>query len=108
MELKFTPEVKEKWLAALRSGSYKQGYEQLVSNPDEGFRYCCLGVLADVCSAWPRVAGNEVLKDSHLGEDDYLLLDEDTQAELTKINDAKVGFPAIADYIEEQVEATDE
>lgn len=38
------PEVKAKWLSALRSGEYAQTKEVLQS--DEGF--CCLGVLCDI------------------------------------------------------------
>lgn len=40
-------EVKSKWLAALRSGEYKQGRGGLYADV-EGGRYCCLGVLCDV------------------------------------------------------------
>jgi len=38
------PEIKAKWVAALRSGEYKQttGYLKLDNN------YCCLGVLCEV------------------------------------------------------------
>src|SRR6478752_3145258 len=38
--------LKAEWLAALRSGKYKQGQGGL-HNPD-GDTYCCLGVLCDV------------------------------------------------------------
>jgi hypothetical protein len=38
------PELKAKWVKALRSGEYKQGRKYL-SNYEE---YCCLGVLACV------------------------------------------------------------
>ncbi len=38
------PELKAQWLAALRSGDYKQGSHQLVRND----RYCCLGVACDL------------------------------------------------------------
>lgn len=38
------PEVKEKWVAALESGEYKQGKQALKTV--EGF--CCLGVLCDI------------------------------------------------------------
>ena len=37
-------EVKDKWVAALKSGKYKQGRGQL--NGESG--YCCLGVLTEV------------------------------------------------------------
>lgn len=36
--------IKDKWVAALRSGDYKQGREWLVVDD----KYCCLGVLCDV------------------------------------------------------------
>jgi hypothetical protein len=39
-------ELKQKWIEALRSGKYEQGRGQL---RDASNRYCCLGVLADVC-----------------------------------------------------------
>ena len=39
------PEVKTKWLEALRSGNYKQGQNYLHRGNDE---FCCLGVLCDL------------------------------------------------------------
>jgi hypothetical protein len=38
-------ELKDKWIAALRSGKYKQGKYQL---RDSDNCYCCLGVLCEV------------------------------------------------------------
>lgn len=38
------PEVKEKWVAALRSGEYRQGMNAL----RRGEQFCCLGVLCDL------------------------------------------------------------
>ena len=38
------PEVKQKWIDALRSGKYEQGSEKLRSVSG----YCCLGVLCDL------------------------------------------------------------
>lgn len=43
---KMNPQVKEKWIAALRSGKYEQGSEKLRSSQG----YCCLGVLCDLYS----------------------------------------------------------
>lgn len=37
--------MKDKWVAALRSGEYEQGYSTL---KDTSGRYCCLGVLQHV------------------------------------------------------------
>ena len=39
------PEVKAKWVAALRSGDYKQGRNALRTHDDH---FCCLGVLCDL------------------------------------------------------------
>ena len=47
-------EIKEKWLEALRSGKYKQGFTRLKQNN----RYCCLGVLCSLLPGdWQRVTG---------------------------------------------------
>ncbi len=46
LKTKMNPEVKKKWIDALRSGWYDQGSEKLRS--DQG--YCCLGVLCDLYS----------------------------------------------------------
>lgn len=42
--LKFTKELKENWLSALKSGKYIQGAGQL----RKGNSFCCLGVLCDI------------------------------------------------------------
>ncbi len=42
------PQLKEKWIAALRSSRYKQGKGELRSSDD---LFCCLGVLCDVAGA---------------------------------------------------------
>lgn len=44
--LKFTQEVKDNWLTALKSGKYKQGFVYL-KHPMDG-THCCIGVLADI------------------------------------------------------------
>ena len=43
-------EIKTKWVAALRSGKYRQGKGLLRQEPAEGGddQFCCLGVLCDV------------------------------------------------------------
>lgn len=47
---KMDPEIKAKWLDALRSGDYTQGRSFLaVKNEDtDQFDFCCLGVLCDL------------------------------------------------------------
>lgn len=42
------PKVKAKWLAALRSGEYKQGTGVLRTDYTGEDKFCCLGVLCDL------------------------------------------------------------
>lgn len=56
------PEVKRKWVEALRSGEFPQGTEYLrrltgyeASNTDQVTGYCCLGVL---CELYRRETGD--------------------------------------------------
>jgi hypothetical protein len=39
---------KEKWIAALRSGEYKQGQRRLCYQRKGGDEFCCLGVAANI------------------------------------------------------------
>lgn len=46
---KLHPEIKAQWVAALRSGEYKQGQGGLQSITADGVAtHCCLGVLCDI------------------------------------------------------------
>lgn len=46
---KLKPEVKKKWLAALRSGDYQQVKHKLRVETEDGKpSFCCLGVLCDI------------------------------------------------------------
>lgn len=42
------PEIKTKWLEALRSGEYKREEGQLRKVTSKEIRHCCLGVLCDI------------------------------------------------------------
>lgn len=45
------PEIKQRWIEALRSGEYRQGKGQLVEpGGEKGDKFCCLGVLCDIYS----------------------------------------------------------
>ena len=46
--VKMNPAVKAKWVAALRSGDYKQGRGALKATTFRGDEFCCLGVLCDI------------------------------------------------------------
>lgn len=46
---KLNPEVKEKWLTALRSGDFEQGKDALKNKSYTGTpQHCCLGVLCEI------------------------------------------------------------
>lgn len=60
------PEIKEKWLAALRSGEYKQGQCALRKKDN---KFCCLGVLADLYA-------KEMGIEWKMEEDCYKILDQ--------------------------------
>lgn len=42
---KMNPQIKEKWVNALRSGNYEQNHDGRLRNENG---YCCLGVLCDL------------------------------------------------------------
>ena len=42
------PEIKEKWIAALKSGKYVKGNGLLKHQDGEIIRQCCLGVLCEI------------------------------------------------------------
>jgi hypothetical protein len=98
-------QLKADWIAALRSGEYKQGQNKM---EDDGY-LCCLAVLC-------RVAGVEYPSDAFdldhkalRGFRDECSLGDNTdgiQAQLISLNDDKeYGFSKIADWIEVNVEA---
>ena len=97
-------ELKAKWLAALRSGEYKQGMGFLF-NAVEGC-YCCLGVL-NICAgkSAPEIDGLAI------GDTDRLIYpgdgpedsDGDHVMKLMRMNDSGSSFVEIADWIEKNL-----
>lgn len=45
------PDIKTRWVAALRSGDYAQGQDFLARNVNGVVEHCCLGVLCDLAAA---------------------------------------------------------
>lgn len=107
-------ETKDKWIAALRSGEYKQGNSRLRYDDELGSSFCCLGVLCEVM-------GKEVHR-SRLGTEGYLfswsgggvrkctaelpsvIIGLDVQRKLMAQNDDLYwSFSKIADWIEENI-----
>ena len=122
MASKFTKELKNKWLAALRSGEYKQGQDYLCKiNKDGSREYCCLGVLAEVSELYDKrdIGGpgeiGYVPKDHSDYNGEMLVFDNNDnilspieQSDLASMNDQGTDFVDIANYIEENVKAWDE
>lgn len=78
---------REKWVAALRSGEFKQAREALMNNAYEdgdyvGIGYCCLGVLCEVFKRETGLGG--WLRDDEDGslgtEDTKFVVDEELDA----------------------------
>lgn len=105
-------EIKEEWLAALKSGEYKKGIGMLRSGDD---RYCCLGVLCDLHNKKQEVNGwvahkiVDETKYSYHCSVGYSPLavqewsDLKTMITLTKLNDSSDTFDKVIEYIEKQL-----
>jgi hypothetical protein len=97
-------ELKAKWVAALRSGEYRQATGLLYwGNPDA---YCCLGVLGCVANGTRGRLGAYGSEGFRNGGYDIALkqIGEKAQAKLSRMNDrGGKTFPEIADYIEKHL-----
>ena len=111
-------EWKDKWIAALQSGTYQQGSGRLRTRDDE---YCCLGVLCDVVSptegtwetreeggVWvfstPRDSSSAYLPDSLATK---LELSGFAQERLAMLNDSLVPFATVAALLADDAQWTD-
>ena len=103
------PEIKAKWLEALRSGKYEQGTSYL----RDGESYCCLGVLCEISGLNDWVPTEalafhynasltslpvNVMGWSGLKSGDPLI--SEIGRTLGALNDIGRSFEEIADYIE--------
>ncbi len=105
---KLPPELKAKWLEALRSGKYKQGRDTLC----DGTGYCCLGVLSDIQGRLTKDKDNDYYYDGNncveLGHDNpvnfvnyYAAIQQlGTNYSLASLNDRGATFEEIANIIE--------
>lgn len=99
--MSMNPELKAKWVAALRSGEY----EQITGSLKEPDGYCCLGVLCEVMGIdWsdPKVRKHR-LEVEELPPVTHKVLSDDVEWELSIMNDGGVSFTDLADYIEENL-----
>jgi len=84
---KIQPELRKRWLAALRSGKYKQGHGALhTDTAGKQHRYCCLGVACEVF--------NDMCKEGVLGlkKKDLLIVENEYGTHSYQGND--ISLPA--------------
>ena len=118
-QLIMNPTIKQKWISALRSGSYKQTNSKL-RNSSEG--YCCLGVLCDIYSQDCKVSwvGDKIHGDvlylpraisqwAELESEDPIVevlideTDEFKKVPLSELNDDGWSFESISHVIEDNL-----
>lgn len=108
-ENKLPPDFKAKWVAALRSGEYKQGRSNLYDSEKDAF--CCLGVagVLNGCSlASMDQKSNPVYNSEYSrvipGVNIPLLFDTMSWiSDIIHMNDNGESFSEIADYIEKNL-----
>ncbi len=98
---KLPQELKTEWIAALRSGEYKQCKNKLT----DGVGYCCLGVLCDiknVCSddTYVIIDPSGVIPEFLQGS---AMENAEVVGMLTGMNDDGTPFSEIADWIEQNL-----
>lgn len=108
---KLPEEFKQNWVAALRSGKYKQGKQRLYNQQTD--TYCCLGVAAHMCESLPSIFYNNAIIPSTSNQNSTgeilkipveLSDDEFLQRCLWTMNDEQEkSFEEIADYIEKEL-----
>jgi hypothetical protein len=121
------PDIKQKWLDALRSGEYQQG-EKVLRTADN--KFCCLGVLTDIAIkegvgnltwnekkplGWlvknteddeaTKVLPPEVSEWAGLDSDNPSVQHDELNREcvIAHLNDTGIPFDEIAGIIEEQL-----
>jgi hypothetical protein len=98
-----TPELKAKWVAALRSGQYQQARERMKAADGA---LCCLGVLCVISGVEPieLSAGQVMVGDGNAASYDFVQEQGLVPSVFITLNDKrKWSFAQIADYIEANV-----
>lgn len=104
-------EFAEKWIAALRSGKYKQTQSMLCRNAgDDTYSYCCLGIAGKICGYTDELMnGDSVLNGRRYTKVPQELQSIEFNPKLVckvagGMNDKGKSFEEIADWIEQNVE----
>lgn len=115
-DVKLPKEFKKKWIAALRSGEFKQNHDGFLEDREN--RYCCLGVACKITHPKLKIKGISLINYYYFKEkakklrlpsiikggcnneeDDYNAVVE----KLTNMNDSGKSFKVIATYIEKNL-----
>ena len=104
---KLNRELMEKWVAALRSGEYKQGAEYLRQYDENGnaVAFCCLGVLQDIEPRIKQVEDSDEELLDHVSLKEFLGVsgnDGFVQTTYALMNDRGTLFSEIADRLEKE------
>ena len=96
-------DLKQRWVDALRSGQYQQGFGRLHKQLSNKSYFCCLGVLCEVAIKEGSISWYPA-NSTHISKDCGDLLDSDIQSTLIDMNDKyRRTFLEIADYIEKEI-----
>jgi len=103
-----TPELKDRWLDALKSGEYEQTTGSLMTEHDDfqGESYCCLGVLLDIEGCLNVYGDNDLYHSKGMPTEKFLNqvgLDSDYAELLSISNDAHNDFDYVIKMIEKEV-----
>lgn len=112
------PIIKDKWIAALKSGEYTQGPSRLkIRYDNDEIRHCCLGVLCElarvesITNEYPLLSSYAFGASKHTATNTMPASDVLTWAELAAyqadvlagLNDSGWSFDRIAEYIQEYI-----
>lgn len=120
---KMDPVAKSSWIEALRSGDYKQSFNLLCRLAEDGPKYCCLGVLAEIMSIpYEKMESPTTDACKHYKfpdgpanrfyiPNDFCGVDNNAIKDLSDMNDGKLpkyintsaSFKEIADWIEKNL-----
>lgn len=112
--MKLPEEFKKQWIAALRSGEYKQGQRALIVKQNDEVSYCCLGLAYKIAKGVDPIETKSGYIDGDIDVDGvpmclvgnasaYSNAGYGIRKELAYMNDDGKSFSEIADWIEENL-----